>query len=133
MQPATPMTYLTTVAGSFHGKVVAARLGAEGIPAQLRGGVDGPYPIFGEVHVYVRCDQLDLAREVLLADAVDAVFADLVERDAKGAGRSPAPRRAGGSRGRLSALGSRRVLALLTLAIAVMLVVVGTLASGRVI
>ena len=131
MQPAIPMTYLTTAAGSFHAKVVAARLGAEGIPAQIRGGVDGLYPIFGEVQIYVRSDQLDIARELLLADAVDAVFEEAADHEAKHArphrstrGREGAPAR------RLTALGSRRVLALLTLAIAVMLVVVGTLASG---
>jgi hypothetical protein len=131
MQPAIPMTYLTTVAGSFHAKVVAARLGTEGIPAQMRGGVDGLYPIFVEVQIYVRADQVDLARQLLLADAVDAVFEDAAERDAKDAAAPRAARNAEGRPGgRLAALGSRRVLALLTLAIAVMLIVVGMLASA---
>ncbi len=130
MQPATPMTYLTTVAGSFHAKVVAARLGSEGIPAQLRGGVDGLYPIFEEVHIYVRSDQLDLARELLLADAVDAVFAEVAELEPDEA-RGRDGRQPGEHAGRwLTALGSRRAVAILLLAIAVMLVVVGTLASG---
>lgn len=128
MQPATPMTYLTTAAGSFHAKVVVARLGAEGIPAQLRGGVDGLYPIFGEVHIYVRADQLDLAREVLLADAVEAVFEEAAER---GSGPAASTHRGAGRRDG-TFRGSRRTLALVTLAIAVMLVVVGTLASGGV-
>ena len=69
-----PMAHLTTIVGSFQAKVVAARLGAEGIPAQLRGGVDSVYPIFNEVRVYVPSDQVDAAREILLADAVDSLF-----------------------------------------------------------
>ena len=71
------MRYLTTVVGSFHGRVVAARLGAEGVLVQLRGVSDGPYPLQSAVEVYVTADQLDLAREILLADAVDEAFASL--------------------------------------------------------
>ena len=131
MQPATPMTYLTTVAGSFHAKVVAARLGAEGIPAQLRGAVDGLYPIFGEIHIYVRSDQLDVARELLLADAVDALFEEVAERDAKdAAGHRSTRHRDADTTGVIAGLTSRRVLAFVIVAVAVMLVVVGTLASG---
>jgi hypothetical protein len=63
MNPAR-MVKLTTVAGSFEAKVLAARLGAEGVLCELKGGVDGPYP-FGPVHVYVEEPQLDLARELL--------------------------------------------------------------------
>ncbi len=58
------MVKLTTVGGSFEAKVLAARLGAEGVLCELKGGVDGPYP-FGPVHVYVEEPQLDLARELL--------------------------------------------------------------------
>jgi len=39
------MVHLTTVVGSFHGHVLAARLGSEGIPVELRGMSDGPYPL----------------------------------------------------------------------------------------
>jgi hypothetical protein len=77
MKPAVPMTHLVTVVGSFRAKVMAARLGAEGILAQMRGGIDGVYPIFEEVQIFVRADQLEMAREVLLADAVDAAFDEL--------------------------------------------------------
>ncbi|MHB1988328.1 MAG: hypothetical protein ACYCSF_10145 [Acidimicrobiales bacterium] len=70
------MRHLTTVQGSFHGHVVAARLGAEGILAELQGLSEGPYPFQGAVKVFVVEEQLDLAREVLLADAVDAAFDD---------------------------------------------------------
>ncbi len=68
------MQHLTTVLGTFHGRVLAARLGAEGIPVDLRGLTDGPYPLQGEVDIYVMADQIELAREILLADAVDDVF-----------------------------------------------------------
>ena len=53
--------------GSFHARVVAARLGSEGIVTQFRGNVDGPYPM-GSVEVMVTEDDLEAARELLLAD-----------------------------------------------------------------
>jgi hypothetical protein len=66
--------HLTTVAGAFHAKVIAARLAAEGVPTELHGYSDGPYPLPGVVEVLVDPEQLEVAREILLADAVDAVF-----------------------------------------------------------
>jgi hypothetical protein len=74
MKPSDRMVHLTTVMGSFHGHVLAARLGTEGIPVELRGMSEGPYPLPANVSVFVREDQLELARSLLLADAVDAVF-----------------------------------------------------------
>jgi hypothetical protein len=68
------MCYLTTVVGSFHGRVLAARLGAEGVLVVLKGTTDGPYPLPSAVDVLVPADQLQLAREILLADAVDDAF-----------------------------------------------------------
>jgi len=65
---------VTTAAGSFQGRVIAARLSAEGIAVELRGLAEGPYPLPGEVDVLVRQDDADLARQILLADAVDAAF-----------------------------------------------------------
>jgi hypothetical protein len=55
---------LVTVPGSFEAKVIAAKLGSDGIVWELRGGVDGPYPM-GPVHVFVLQRDLDHAREVL--------------------------------------------------------------------
>ncbi len=72
------MVHLTTVQGTFHGRVVAARLGAEGILTELRGAVDGMYPVVGRVDVWVDEDGLDDARALLLADAVEAAFDDVV-------------------------------------------------------
>jgi glutamate 5-kinase len=65
--------------GTFHARVVAARLGSEGIVTQFRGNVDGPYPM-GSVEVLVTEDDLEAARELLLADEVEASF-DEVEAE----------------------------------------------------
>jgi hypothetical protein len=74
MEPASPMVRLTTVAGSFPARVLAARLRSEGVRSELHGAGSGPYPLPGVVDVLVPADQLLLAREILLADAVDALF-----------------------------------------------------------
>ncbi len=74
MDPAPPMVHLTTVAGSFPAKVLAARLAAGGVPSELKGALGGPYPLPGVVDVLVPAPMLLLAREILLADAVDALF-----------------------------------------------------------
>jgi len=60
---------LLTAAGSFEGKLIAAQLGAEGILWELRGGVDGPYPV-GPVDVYVEADRFDEACELITGEAV---------------------------------------------------------------
>jgi hypothetical protein len=64
------MVKLTTLGSSFEAKVLAARLGSEGVVCELRGGVDGPYP-FGPVHVYVEERTFDLARELLVTEPID--------------------------------------------------------------
>jgi hypothetical protein len=71
------MVHLRTVNGVFHARVIAARLGADGIVTQLRGAVDGPYPV-GDVSVWVPEDDAECASELLLADEVEAAF-DLPE------------------------------------------------------
>lgn len=67
------MVHLRTVSTAFHARVIAARLGADGIVTQLRGSVDGPYPI-GDVSVWVTEADADSAKELLLADEVEAAF-----------------------------------------------------------
>jgi hypothetical protein len=67
------MVRLATVTSTFHAKVIAARLGAEGIVTELRGNVDGPYPM-GDVHVFVDQIDLDDAQEILMVDEVEAAF-----------------------------------------------------------
>ena len=51
----------------FEARVIAARLGAEGIVWELQGSVDGPYPL-GVVHVLVEAGGVDAARELLLLE-----------------------------------------------------------------
>jgi hypothetical protein len=125
MKPTTGIALLTTVNSAFHAKVLAARLGAEGIPTQLRGGVDGMYPIFAEVYVMVPRGQLDMAREILLADSVDALFDE--------AGESPGADdyRGGESVGSHPRAGHRRALAVVAVAIAAMMLLVGFFAAAR--
>src|SRR4051812_28436080 len=77
---AVRMVLLRTVPSAFHARVLAARLGADGIVAQLRGSLDGPYPI-GDVMVFVGEDDLDTARELLLADEVEDAFERQHEAD----------------------------------------------------
>ena len=64
------MVHLTTVSGAFAARVVAARLGADGIVAELRGAaMDNVYPLPGQVDVYVSVDDFELARDLLSADS----------------------------------------------------------------
>ncbi len=63
------MRTLRSARDPFEARVVAARLGAEGIVWELRGAVDGPYP-FGPIEVLVEESAWALANELLLADAV---------------------------------------------------------------
>ncbi|MGH3849982.1 MAG: hypothetical protein ACRDRT_09810, partial [Pseudonocardiaceae bacterium] len=51
------MVHVRTVPNAFHARVIAARLGAEGILTDLRGNVGGPYP-FGDVSVWVGEDDV---------------------------------------------------------------------------
>jgi hypothetical protein len=71
------MVPVRKVSDQFEARVLAARLGAEGIVAQLRGGgIDGPYPM-GPIEVLVAEGDLDTARELLLADEVESAFDDV--------------------------------------------------------
>jgi hypothetical protein len=72
------MVRLATVRTTFHARVIAARLGSEGIVTDLRGNVDGIYPM-GDVHVYVAEEDLPEAQEVLLVDEVESAFDDEVD------------------------------------------------------
>ena len=74
-----PMERLTWVSGSFSAHVLNARLHSEGIDAELRGSIDGPYALtvgdLARVDVYVPADQMDDAQLVVLAAEVDATLA----------------------------------------------------------
>jgi hypothetical protein len=58
------MTPVATVSGGFEAKVVVARLGAEGVLCQTRGGSECVYP-FSRVEILVPEDEVELARELL--------------------------------------------------------------------
>jgi len=68
------MVHVRTVSGAFHARVIAARLGAEGILTELRGNTGNFYP-FGQVSVWVSSADAEIAAELLLADEVEAAFA----------------------------------------------------------
>jgi hypothetical protein len=83
------MVLLTTVADPVTARIVVAHLGAEGVVWQLRGNVDGPYPV-GPVEVLVDEGDVALARDLLDASVVPPDDDD---------GGDPAPDRpAGGDR-----------------------------------
>lgn len=67
------MVCLTSVNNAFHARVIAARLGCEGMLTELRGAVDGLYPI-GNVYVYVGEEDLADAQTLLMLDEVESVF-----------------------------------------------------------
>lgn len=69
------MVPVVTAAGAFEARVIAARLGADGILWQFRGSVDGPLAL-GEVTVLVAEDDYEAAMELLLADEVEASFTE---------------------------------------------------------
>jgi hypothetical protein len=62
-----PMVLLTSTTSPFAARVLAAQLGAEGIVWELRGNVDGPYPV-GPVEILVSADELEEARLIVGLD-----------------------------------------------------------------
>ena len=70
------MVPVRKVSDQFEARVIAARLGSEGIVTQLRGGgIEGPYPM-GQIEILVAEDDIEVARELLLADEVESAFDD---------------------------------------------------------
>jgi hypothetical protein len=67
---------LTTVQGEFRARVLEARLASEGIPADLKGAIGGPYGLtvgdLARVDVYVDARDVDDAALCLLAAEADA-------------------------------------------------------------
>jgi hypothetical protein len=110
------MVHLRTVPDAFEARVIAARLGADGILTELRGAVGGPYPI-GSVSVWVERENEPVATELLIADELEAAFEDLPEGWEV---------RAQHGRG-FSGWGARRILAAIALAAMVVAIVAGHL------
>ena len=69
------MVSVASSRNAFEAKVIAARLGSEGIVWELRGAVDGMYPV-GLCEVLVEEGDVERARELLLVDDVESAFAD---------------------------------------------------------
>jgi hypothetical protein len=67
------MVRLVTAANPMEARIIAARLGAEGIVWQFRGSVDGPLAV-GPVEVLVDAEGYESARELLLTDDVESSF-----------------------------------------------------------
>jgi hypothetical protein len=111
------MVPLTTAASPFAARVLAAHLGAEGIVWELRGNVDGPYPV-GPVEVLVAEGDLALAREVVAEQRAAAPDAGGGATDGGGA-VSDAP--GGSDAARDRSRGLWLVLALVLLAAALLL------------
>jgi hypothetical protein len=109
------MVHLRTVPDVFHARVIAARLGADGILTELRGAVGGPYPL-GSVSVWVTPADEEIACELLLADELEAAFEDVPE----------GWERADARRGVLPVWTARRVLAAVAL-----VVMIGAILAGR--
>ena len=68
------MVRLMTAANAMEARIIAARLGSEGIVWEFRGSVDGPLAL-GPVDVLVDADGYDTAKELLLVDDVESSFA----------------------------------------------------------
>ena len=73
------MVHVATASGPFHARVIAARLGAAGILCEVRGGLDGPYPLAGPVDVLAPDGEAEEARALLAADAAEAALARQVD------------------------------------------------------
>jgi hypothetical protein len=67
------MVRLMTAANAMEARIIAARLGAEGIVWEFRGSVDGPLAL-GPVEVLVDADGFETAKELMLADDVESSF-----------------------------------------------------------
>jgi hypothetical protein len=90
---AEPVVPLLVVTSGFQARVVAARLGADGIPVQLTGSVDGPYPV-GTTTLWVLAADEAEARELLLIDEAEWCLRDVdTQPDADEADEAAGPDR----------------------------------------
>jgi hypothetical protein len=86
------LAHLTQVATPVQARILAARLGADGIPVQVGGGADGPYPV-GPVDLWVLASDVDEARSLLLIDEAEWIVgrAERGEPDPEGWHRAVPP------------------------------------------
>jgi hypothetical protein len=68
------MVTVRKVTDQFEAKVIVARLGSAGFVTELRGrGASTTYPL-GPIEICVHEDDVEDARELLLADEVESAF-----------------------------------------------------------
>jgi hypothetical protein len=67
------MVRLMTAANSMEARIIAARLGSEGIVWEFRGSVDGPFAI-GPVEVFVDADGYEAAKDLMVAADPESSF-----------------------------------------------------------
>jgi hypothetical protein len=65
-----PMIPVASATSGFEAKLLAARLGSEGVVWELRPDVDGVYPV-SDIEILVPADEVDRARDVLGSEAAD--------------------------------------------------------------
>lgn len=73
------MVTVATASGPFEARLLAARLGADGIVWELRGGSDGVYPM-GSIDVLVAAADADVARALLTPEGSDDDGDDVAPR-----------------------------------------------------
>jgi len=79
------------VTSAFQARVVAARLGADGIPVQLTGSVDGPYPMGTTTLWVLAADEVE-ARSLLLIDEAEWCLRDAEDAEQDGGEAPERPR-----------------------------------------
>jgi len=66
----TRMVSVATAKSAFEAKVLTARLGADGVLWEVRGSIDGMYPV-GTIEILVDADDLDRALDILSTGELD--------------------------------------------------------------
>jgi hypothetical protein len=61
------MVHLVSVHDEFEARLIAARLGSDGILTEIRAPLGSPYPLMGELQIYVGEGDLSLAKELLVS------------------------------------------------------------------
>ena len=89
---AAPVVPLMVVHSAFQARVVAARLGVDGIPVQLTGSVDGPCPV-GTTTLWVLAADEHEARDLLLIDEAEWCLRDAAAAEADPSGDEVGPPR----------------------------------------
>jgi hypothetical protein len=74
----TRMVSVATAKSAFEAKVLAARLGADGVLWEVRGSIDGMYPV-GTIEILVDVDDLERAMDILSIGELESDEDELVD------------------------------------------------------